>query len=443
MRETTSSSGAASSSGSLKGCTPSATPAISSKSRCSSAFGTVGTKETPSTSSRVSTSAHPARAIVVGSSSFFLLVPTLVAILGPSLMSSHSLACRRTPDESLCGPPVLALPRRSASTQEDRAVPSEFVMLPPQTEKTREWGMRLAAALPELKVVVAENHTHAAQVIANAEAAFGSIPPDLLRQAQRLRWLQAPQAAPPAGYYYPELVAHPVAITNFREIYSDHIGAHVMAFLLAFARGLQHYIPQQLKREWKKLPQNTGVVHLPEATALVVGVGGIGSEIARLAAAFGMRVIGVDERRRDPPPGVAEMHRGDELDALLPAADFVILTVPHTPETEGFMNRARFQQMKKTAFFINIGRGLTARLDDLAAAIEAGEIAGAGLDVFEQEPLPPGHPLWTMPGVLLTPHTAGYGPYLDDRRYEIILDNCRRFMAGQSLRNLVDKPRWF
>jgi phosphoglycerate dehydrogenase-like enzyme len=322
-------------------------------------------------------------------------------------------------------------------------MPSEFVMLPPQTEQTREWGKRLATALPEMKVIVAENHTQAAQVIANADAVFGTIPPDLLREARRLRWLQAPQAAPPAGYYYPELVAHRVEITNFREIYSDHIGTHVMAFVLAFARGLQHYIPQQLRREWKKLPQNTGVVHLPEATALVVGVGGIGSEIARLAAAFGMRVIGVDERRRDPPPGVAELHRGDELDALLPAADFVILTVPHTPETEGFMNRARFQQMKKTAFFINIGRGMTTRLDDLAAALEAGEIAGAGLDVFEQEPLPPGHPLWTMPGVLLTPHTAGYGPYLDDRRYEIILDNCRRFLAGQPLRNLVDKARWF
>ena len=106
----------------------------------------------------------------------------------------------------------------------------------------------------------------------------------------------------------------------------------------------------------------------------------------------------------------------EALDALLPLADFVILTVPHTPATEGFMNRARFQRMKRTAFFINIGRGMTTRLDDLVAALRAGEIAGAGLDVFEQEPLPADHPLWTMPGVLITPHTAGYGPYLDDRR---------------------------
>ncbi len=138
-------------------------------------------------------------------------------------------------------------------------MPAQFLMLPPQTPKTREWGARLAAALPELDVVVAEDPVRAEQAIATAEAAFGTIPPALLRQARRLRWLQAPQAAPPAGYYYPELIAHPVAITNFREIYNDHIGAHVMAFVLAFARGLQRYIPQQLRREWKKPPRRTRV----------------------------------------------------------------------------------------------------------------------------------------------------------------------------------------
>ena len=318
-----------------------------------------------------------------------------------------------------------------------------FLMLPPQSQKTRDWGARLAAALPEMEIVVAEDAAAAERAIGEAEAAYGTIPPDLLAKARRLEWLQAPQAAPPAGYYYPALVAHPVEITNFREIYNDHIGAHVMAFVLAFARGLDRYIPQQLRRQWKKPQEDAGVVHLPEATMLVVGVGGIGGEVARLAAAFGMRVLGVDERRRDAPPGVAELHRADELDALLPQADFVVLTVPHTPETEGLMNRARFRAMKRQAYFINIGRGMTTRLDDLVAALEAGEIAGAGLDVFEEEPLPQGHKLWTMPGVLLTPHVAGYGPYLDERRFAIILDNCRRFLGGEELRNRVDKARWF
>ncbi|HEY1797839.1 MAG TPA: D-2-hydroxyacid dehydrogenase [Stellaceae bacterium] len=323
-------------------------------------------------------------------------------------------------------------------------MPIPFLMLPPQSDKTREWGKALAEAHPELEVIVAETREGAEQAIAVAEGAYGTIPPDLLPKAQHLRWLQAPQAAPPAGYYYPELISHPVQITNFREIYNDHIAAHVMAYLLAFARGLHIYLPQQLRREWKPAPRESGdVVHLPEATALVVGVGGIGGEIARLASGFGIKVIGIDERRTDKPEGVAEMHRAGALDSLLPQADFVILTVPHTPETEGFMNRARFQRMKKSAFFINIGRGRTTRLDDLVAALKAGEIAGAALDVYEIEPLPADHALWTMPNVLLTPHTAGHGPYLDDRRYDVLSDNCRRFAHGEALRNIVDKARWF
>jgi phosphoglycerate dehydrogenase-like enzyme len=319
-----------------------------------------------------------------------------------------------------------------------------LVMLPPQSPTTREWAGRLAAALPALTVVVAEDEARALKEIERAEAAFGTPSPSLLRGARELRWLQAPQAAPPAGYYHDALIAHPAVVTNFREIYNDHIGAHIMAFVLAFARGLHYYVPQQLRREWKPVPgEDRGVVHLPEATALIVGVGGIGGETARLAEAFGMRVIGIDARRREAPPGVLKLEGPEALDALLPEADFVILTVPHTPETEGFMGRARFRLMKRTAFFINIGRGMTTRLDDLVAALQAGEIAGAGLDVFEQEPLPADHPLWTMPNVLITPHTAGHGPYLDERRFAILLDNCRRFLAGQPLRNVVDKARWF
>ena len=323
-------------------------------------------------------------------------------------------------------------------------MPVTFLMLPPQGEKTRDWARRLSAALPELDVIAPETMEGAEQAIALADGAYGTIPPDLLKRAEKLRWLQAPQAAPPAGFYYPELIAHPVVITNFREIYNDHIAAHIMSFVLAFARGLQVYLPQQQRRDWRPIRgEAAGVVHLPEATALIVGVGGIGGETARLASAFGMTVLGVDERRVAPPPGVAELHRAAALDDLLPRADFVILTVPQTPETEGLMNRARFRLMQKSAFFINIGRGRTTRLDDLVAALHAGEIAGAGLDVFEQEPLPADHPLWTMPGVLITPHTAGHGPYLDERRFEVLSDNCRRFLGGEPLRNVVDKARWF
>jgi phosphoglycerate dehydrogenase-like enzyme len=316
-------------------------------------------------------------------------------------------------------------------------------MLPPQNDITRDWGKRLAESLPSVQVVVAETEREAEKAIGDAEAAYGVMPVHLLAKAAKLRWLQSPQAAPPAGYYYRELIEHPVVVTNMREIYNDHIGAHIMAFVLAFARDFHTYIPQQLRREWKQQALDAGVVHLPDATALIVGVGGIGAEAARLAAAFGMRVLATDARRKEAPPGVAELHPPEALDALLPRADFVILTVPHTPATEGFMNRARFRRMKPTAFFINIGRGMTTRLDDLVAALRAGEIAGAGLDVFEIEPLPAEHPLWTMPNVLITPHTAGFGPYLDERRFQIILENCRAMETGGALRNVVDKANWF
>jgi phosphoglycerate dehydrogenase-like enzyme len=178
-------------------------------------------------------------------------------------------------------------------------------------------------------------------------------------------------------------------------------------------------------------------------TALVVGLGGIGAEAARLLSAFGVTVLATDARRTMAPSGVAELHPPQALEDLLPRADFVILTVPHTPATEGFFGRARFQRMKPTAFFINIGRGMTTRLDDLVAALQAGEIAGAALDVYELEPLPSEHPLWALPNVLLTPHMAGHGPYLDERRFEIMSDNCRAFAAGQPLRNQVDKASWF
>lgn len=322
-------------------------------------------------------------------------------------------------------------------------MPFTFVMLPPHSDAARGWARRLAGDLPEIRLLVPENPNEAAAAIAEADAAFGTPTSALLKAAKKLRWLQAPAAAPPAGFYFPELVSHPVVVTNMREIYNDHIGAHIMAFVLAFARDFHTYLPLQPKREWKPRRLDTGVVDLPSSTMLIAGLGGIGAEAARLASAFGMTVIATDARRTGVPPGVAELHPASALDSLLPRADFVVLTIPHTPATEGLMDRARFRRMKPGAFFINIGRGMTTRLDDLVEALEAGEIAGAALDVFEQEPLPAAHPLWTLPNVLITPHTAGFGPHLDERRYEIILANCKAMLAGTPLRNVVDKANWF
>jgi phosphoglycerate dehydrogenase-like enzyme len=314
----------------------------------------------------------------------------------------------------------------------------KMAILPPVAEE--EWAARIREEVPGAEVVVCRDPAEAAGAIVDADAAFGTVPPEVLARATRLRWIQAPMAGPPAGYYYPELVAHPAVVTNMREIFNDHLGAHIMAFVLAFARGLQVYLPQQMRREWRP---GAPLVHLPEATALLVGVGGIGAEAARLLAHFGVTVLGVDPRRASPAPGVAELHRPELLDSLLPRADFVIITAPETPQTQGLFHRERLRQMKPSAFLINVSRGAIVVLDDLVAALEAKEIAGAALDVYQVEPLPAEHPLWTMPGVLLTPHVGGEGPYLRERRLEVLLDNCRRFATGQPLRNIVDKQNWF
>jgi phosphoglycerate dehydrogenase-like enzyme len=319
----------------------------------------------------------------------------------------------------------------------------KLVFLPPIADVHRRWAEQLRGEVQGLDVVVAETQADADAAIADADGAVGTLGKERLARARKLRWLQSHQAAPPAGYYFPELAAHPLTVTNMREIFNDHIGAHVMAFVLAFARGLHEYLPLQLRAEWQPRPLDTGIIHLPEATMLIVGLGGIGADVARLAKTFGMTVLATDARRTAKPAEVNELHHADALDALLPRADFVVLTVPHTPQTEGFMHRARLQRMRRSAFFINIGRGMTTRLADLVDALHAREIAGAALDVFETEPLPADHPLWRMPNVLITPHTAGYGPYLDDRRYAIIRDNCQAMLHGTMLRNVVDKAAWF
>src|SRR5438105_14950770 len=144
-----------------------------------------------------------------------------------------------------------------------------LLMLPPQNPTTRGWASRLASALPQRSVVVAESEAEAARAVGDADAAFGTMTEPLIRDARRLRWLQAPQAAPPAGYYSPGLIAHAATVTNFREIYNDHIGAHIMAFVLAFARDFPRCLPQQARRAWKPAPPDPGGGHPPAAPALI------------------------------------------------------------------------------------------------------------------------------------------------------------------------------
>jgi phosphoglycerate dehydrogenase-like enzyme len=309
-----------------------------------------------------------------------------------------------------------------------------------ETHIAETWPPLLAAQLPDVEVRFARSEAEAMPLIEDADAAFGMIGPELFSRGKRLRWVACPQAGPDPSFYHRRLVESDVVVTNVRGIFNEHIGQHILAYVLTFARGLHTYHALQARREWK--PRQP-VVYLPEATAVIVGVGGIGAEAARLCAAFGMTVLAVDPRVTEPPPGVAELHPAEALAEVLPRGDFVIDCAPQTPRTQGLFNAHLFRRMKRSAFFINIGRGATVVLDDLNAALREGKLAGAALDVFEIEPLPAEHPLWDAPGMIVTPHVAADGPHIDERRTAVFLENCRRFNAGEPLLNVVDKANWF
>ena len=174
-------------------------------------------------------------------------------------------------------------------------------------------------------------------------------------------------------------------------------------------------------------------------------MGGIGCEIARRALAFGMSVRGVDRfpDRVRPPEGVESVEAVDRLPELLGSSDFAVIAAPHTPETEGLFDAKTLAHLRPSSFLINIGRGAIVVLDDLVAALRAGKLAGAALDVYEIEPLPADHPLWDFPNVILTPHTAGYSPVIAERHLAVLVENVGRFARGEPLMNVVDKALWF
>ncbi|MDP2645390.1 MAG: D-2-hydroxyacid dehydrogenase [Desulfobacterales bacterium] len=316
----------------------------------------------------------------------------------------------------------------------------KFVML----DRREYWAERLQASLADTyQIVTPENEAEAQLKIADADAAYGWVSPEMLPLAQKLRWLHSPRIGADAGYYYKELTEHPVVVTNPRGTFNDHIGQHIMMYVLALARGLFFYMEAQRQQKWDKNARKTPYIDLATSTAMIVGVGGIGQQAAGYCTAFGMKVVGIDARWEYDIPDV-EKHPPEDLDSLLPEADFVIVTVPHTPETEGMWTTERFQLMKRTAYFINIGRGMTTKLDDLVEALINGTIAGCGLDVFEIEPLPSDHKLWKLPNVILTPHVAFKdATNISERQFEMLLDNMRRFAAGEELRNIVDKSVWY
>jgi len=318
---------------------------------------------------------------------------------------------------------------------------------------------RIARTAAPMEVVNAAMPDEARAAIAEADAFFGKLTPHLLAAATRLRWVQSPTASL-EHYLFPELVEHPLVLTNMRGLYSDIIAEHVLGVMLCFTRNLHTYIRQQMAGLWEPVGGETaresfvtgpGVStpierahrNLGDHTLGIVGLGQIGVEIAKRCASFGMRVLAVDPVARLPVEGVAELWPPEDLNRILTESDFVVIAAPHTPQTEQLIGREQLRSMRPGTYLINVGRGAIVNLDALVGALEAGEIAGAALDVFEIEPLPHDHPLWKFPNVILTPHVAGQSPRVPPRHLQVVLDNVGRFVRGEPLLNVVDKRRWF
>jgi phosphoglycerate dehydrogenase-like enzyme len=331
----------------------------------------------------------------------------------------------------------------------------KFVIFPP-VDAVRLARIREAAG--PMQVVNARDADEALAEIVDADAFFGKITPPLLARAQKLAWVQSPTASL-EHYLFPELVEHACVVSNMRGLFSDVIADHVLGFVICFARNFHHYLRRQMRREWEAVGGEAGRSnfvtgpgvassidhshrHLADGTLGVVGAGQIGSEVARRAQALGMTVVAVDPSVT-AVPGVCPVWNSSRLGELLEMSDFVVIAAPHTPETYKLFRRREFERMKRTAYLINVGRGAIVDLADLTSALQEGLIAGAGLDVFEVEPLPADHPLWMMPNVIITPHVAGASPRIAERHTAVLLENVRLFAAGLAPATLVDKRRWY
>ncbi len=295
------------------------------------------------------------------------------------------------------------------------------------------------AAPEDAPIVMTRGRDEIEAMLNRIEVAVGWFPADLLPQASSLRWYQQWSAGADWLLRHPRAAQADFVLTSTSGIHAIQITEHIFAFLTAFARELPQAMRAQSQRWWMPTDQHQRLFELAGKTMLLIGVGAIGERTARVAAAFDMRVLGV---RRDPTldvSGVEAMFGPLQLLDLLPQADAVVLTVPLTEETRGMIAERELHAMKASSIIVNIGRGGTIEEPALIQALREGWIAGAGIDVFEEEPLPGESPLWELDNVIITSHYAGITPHYHERALEIFLDNLQRYAAAEPLRNVVDK----
>lgn len=280
--------------------------------------------------------------------------------------------------------------------------------------------------------------------ISGAEAYFGfGLPKPLFAAAKRLRWAHS-AAAGVGNALYPEMVASPVVLTNSAGVHAIPIAEYVVAGILHFFRGLDVAVAQQREARWSKaffVAANSPVREIGGARVLIVGTGGIGSEVAKRLQALGATCVGVRRHTRRPlPPGFDRIVAGDALDAELPGADAVVLAVPLTGESRRLFDARRLALLRRDALLVNVARGALVDEEELCRRVAAGALRGVVLDVFQEEPLPESSPLWRLRSALLTPHISPVSPgRFWPRALELFVENWRRYDRGEPLRNVVDK----
>jgi phosphoglycerate dehydrogenase-like enzyme len=307
-----------------------------------------------------------------------------------------------------------------------------------ENELTEAQLAQIKKTAPAAQVVVTRDPHHIEAVVDDLEIVAGWLAPELLRNIPQLRWYQQWAAGADWLMKYPDLIEHEFILTNGSGVHAVCISEQIFAFLLAFARGL----PAAYQAQWEGVWSPAGgekLFELAGKTMLLLGLGAIGKRTAQVAQAMGMRVIGIRRNPLTPVWGVEKIGGPDELLDFIPEADVVVLALPLTRETNRFLSRDAIRRMKPSAYLISIGRGGVVDEAALIEALQSGVIAGAGLDVFETEPLPAASPLWKMNNVIITAHYAGATPRYNERAMAIFLDNLRRFLAGETLRNVIDK----
>jgi phosphoglycerate dehydrogenase-like enzyme len=294
---------------------------------------------------------------------------------------------------------------------------------------------------PNVKIIAGLNRQSALEYAATANAIdVRVLSPELIGEAPNLVWVAALSAGVDRYMTMKPLVDNPrIVLTNMRAVHGPAIADHAMAMLLQLTRNMEFYSDAQDAGQWTDRDTPWASTALAGKTMLVVGIGGIGGEIAQRAHGFGMRIIATRRSDSPAPQYVERVGKPDDLLKMLPEADVVAICVPLTSETRGMFNEAAFAAMKKGAILINIARGQVIETSAMLAALESGQVGGACLDVTDPEPLPADSPLWKMPNVVITPHTAGDAEITGQRHQALMAENIRRFGAGEPLLNVVDK----